>query len=56
MVSRLGLTSELVQFEASFPVGGQLQVPPTREDHLMGVIETLRTIVLGSVTEVAESK
>jgi hypothetical protein len=56
MVSRLGLTSELVQFEASFPVGGQLQVPPTREEHLLGVIETLRTIVLGSVTEVAESK
>ena len=54
MVSKLGLTAPLVQFEASFPVSGQLVVPIIREAHLLGTIETIRKVVLGQTTETGE--
>ena len=54
MVSRLALTAPLVQFEASFPVSGQLIVPIIREAHLLGVIETIRKVVLDQTTETGE--
>ena len=54
MVSKLALTAPLVQFEASFPVSGQLVVPIIREAHLLGTIETIRKVVLGQTTEAGE--
>ncbi len=54
MVSRLALTAPLVQFEASFPVSGQLIVPIIREAHLLGIIETIRKVVLDQTTETGE--
>ena len=47
MVSKMALTSPLVTFEASFPVSGQLTVPIIREERLLGIIETIRKVVLG---------
>ncbi len=54
MVSKLGLTSPLVTFEGSFPVSGQLTVPIIREERLLGIIETIRKVVLDQTTETGE--
>ena len=54
MVSKMGLTSPLVTFDPSFPVSGQLTVPIIREERLLGIIETIRKVVLGQTTETGE--
>jgi hypothetical protein len=54
MVSKMTLTTPLVQFEGSFPVSGQLTVPIVREERLLGIIETIRKVVLGQHTETGE--
>ncbi len=54
MVSRMGLTSPLVAFDPSFPISGQLTVPIIREDRLLGIIETIRKVVLDQTTETGE--
>ena len=54
MIARLGLTDPLVHFDPSFPVSGQLTVPIIREDRLLGIIETIRKVVLDQTTETGE--
>ena len=54
MVSKMALTSPLVTFEGSFPVSGQLTVPIIREERLLGIIETIRKVVLAQTTETGE--
>jgi hypothetical protein len=51
MIAKLGLTRALVNFEGHFPVSGDLQVPIIREQHVLGIIETIRKVVLEQVTE-----
>jgi hypothetical protein len=54
MIAKMGLTSSLVNFEGHFPVSGDLRVPVIREEHVLGIIETLRKVVLEQVTETGE--
>jgi hypothetical protein len=54
MVVKLGLTTDLVNFEGRFPVAGDLRVPVFREDQLLGIIEVLRKVVLKQTTETGE--
>ena len=41
MIGRLGITKDLIQFEPHFPVGGNLVVPNSREDRLLGIMAVL---------------
>ena len=54
MIAKMGLTRALVNFEGHFPVSGDLRVPVIREEHVLGMIETLRKVVLEQVTETGE--
>jgi hypothetical protein len=51
MIAKMGLTRALVNFEGHFPVSGDLQIPIIREHHVLGIIETIRKVVLEQVTE-----
>jgi hypothetical protein len=51
MIAKMGLTRALVNFEGHFPVSGDLRVPIIREEHVLGMIETLRKVVLEQATE-----
>jgi hypothetical protein len=54
MIAKMGLTRGLVNFEGHFPVSGDLQVPKIREEYALGMIETIRKVVLEQVTETGE--
>jgi hypothetical protein len=54
MIAKMGLTRALVNFEGHFPVSGDLRVPIIREEHVLGMIETLRKVVLEQVTETGQ--
>jgi hypothetical protein len=51
MVSHLKLTQDKVQFANNFPVGGNLQLPQTREDTVLGVTALLRKMFLDDTPE-----
>jgi hypothetical protein len=51
MVSDLRLTDGTVQFSSNFPVGGNLQVPQTREDTVLGITALLRKMFLDDTSE-----
>jgi hypothetical protein len=51
MVSHLKLTQDKVQFDNNFSVGGVLQVPQTREDHVLGITALLRKVFLDDTPE-----
>jgi hypothetical protein len=51
MIAKMGLTRALVNFEGHFPVSGDLRVPIIREEYVLGLIETLRKVVLEQATE-----
>ena len=54
LIAKMGLTRALVNFEGHFPVSGDLRVPIIREEHVLGMIETLRKVVLEQVTETGQ--
>jgi len=54
MIAKMGLTRALVNFEGHFPVSGDLRVPVIREEHVLGMIETLRKVVPEQVTETGQ--
>jgi hypothetical protein len=54
MIAKMGLTRALVNFEGHFPVSGDLRVPIIREEYVLGLIETLRKVVLEQATETGE--
>ena len=41
MVSNLGLTSDLVQFDNHFPISGLFEVPKTHEPHILDIVALL---------------
>ena len=51
MFSDLRLTDEKVQFTSNFPVSGNLQVPKTREDQILGITALLRKMFLEDAPE-----
>jgi hypothetical protein len=51
MFSDLRLTDEKVQFTSNFPVSGNLQVPKTREDQILGITALLRKMFLEDTPE-----
>ena len=54
MIAKMGLTRALVNFEGHFPVSGDLRVPVIQEEHVLGMIETLRKVVPEQVTETGQ--
>ena len=44
MLSNLGMTTDLVQFDPGFPVSGNLVVPQVREDRVLGLLDQINKL------------
>jgi hypothetical protein len=55
MLSNLGMTTDLVQFDPGFPVSGNLVVPQVREDRILGLLTLLTKMFHPADTEKPEA-
>ena len=55
MLSNLGMTKDLVQFDPGFPVSGNLVVPQVREDRILGLLTLLTKMFHPADTEKPEA-
>ena len=55
MLSNLGMTKDLVQFDPGFPVSGNLVVPQVREDRILGLLTLLTEMFHPADTEKPEA-
>jgi hypothetical protein len=55
MLSNLGMTTDLVQFDPGFPVSGDLVVPQVREDRILGLLTLLTKMFHPADTEKPEA-